>query len=116
MRCLKVDTSDKILAASLKCMLMVRRQKGELKMLNDKEKFIVDYLRNPLAFVARKDVKTPAINELSNDELLELINKMDEYIEEEGQQKRVLGLYDEMYVLELISVKNSLKSEYGKWI
>lgn len=80
-------------------------------MLSENEKTIVNYLRNPLFYVLRKDVKKPNLDELSNDELHALYDKMDKYIDEEGQKRRALGFYDEMYILELLSVKDRLLEE-----
>ena len=88
----------------------------ENPMLNEKEKFIVSYLRNPLIYVNRKDIEMVVhlIDELSNDEIIALYEKMDKYIEEEGHQRKELGSYDEMYVLELLTVKDRLQKEIEK--
>lgn len=46
--------------------------------------------------------------------LCPLYNKMDAVIEDEGNTRRSLNNYDEMYVLELSSVKNFLLKEINK--
>lgn len=85
-------------------------------VLTEKEKNIVEYLRNPILSIMRKDIQMSSepLSTLSNNGVLELYNKMDSYIDEEGKFRASLGLYDEMYVLELSSVKDKLKTEYEK--
>lgn len=81
-------------------------------MLNEKEQNIVNYLRFPMAYVSRKEVvSTVKLSEITLDELNSLYEKMDDYITYEGQQRRSLGLYDEIYIIELLNVKDRLKKE-----
>lgn len=84
-----------------------------MSLLSKKESKIVSGLRFPLI---RKDTPTNAeyLSMLTDKELLELYEKMDSYISEEGRIRTSLGLYDEMYFLELSFVKEKLKSEYEK--
>lgn len=83
--------------------------------LNEKEKEVIWCLRNPLyrAHQIMKDVHSP-VADLSNEELLSLYNKMDVVIEAEGDTRRALGNFDEMYILELAGVKDSLLKEIKK--
>lgn len=83
--------------------------------LNEKEKEVIWCLRNPLyrAHQIMQGVHSP-VADLSNEELLSLYNKMDVVIEEEGDTRRSLGEFDEMYILDLAGVKNSLLKEIKK--
>lgn len=82
-------------------------------ILTKKEKNIIKNLRHPIVGTEIK-TRSETISELENEELLSLFNKMDSYIEEEGEVRRSLGLYDEMYIIELLAIKDTLNSEYEK--
>lgn len=51
---------------------------------------------------------------LSNDELISLIDKMDDYMNEIGETKREFGDYDEFYKIELKHIKSRLVEEFQK--
>ena len=78
--------------------------------LNEKESKVLSYLRNPSA-IMRENHSPVTVNDLSNEEIVSLYNKMDAIIENEGNIKRSLGNFDEMYVLELSGIKNFLLKE-----
>lgn len=79
-----------------------------MSILSDKEAEIVNGLRCP---IYRNGTRTSAeyLKMLSDAELLALYEKMDIVIAEEGEVRRSLGSYDEMYVIELSSVKDKIK-------
>lgn len=77
-------------------------------------RIIVDYLRYPLNYISKSNIKRMEIEDLSNDEILTMYGKIDDYIEHEGKERRAFGSYDEMYVLELLNVKDRLKKEIDK--
>ena len=78
-------------------------------ILTEKEKEVLVYLRNPLyrAFKIMQGGNSP-VADLTNEELCSLYNKMDAVIEDEGNTRRSLGDFDEMYVLELSGAKDNL--------
>ena len=84
-----------------------------MSILSDKETEIVRGLRYP---IYKNGTRTSAeyLKMLSDAELLALYEKMDSFIDEEGEFRRSLGSLNEMYVIELFSVKNKIKSEYEK--
>lgn len=49
--------------------------------------------------------------DLSDEELISLIDKIDDYVNEIGETQRALGNYDEFYVLEFDSIKARLVDE-----
>ena len=49
--------------------------------------------------------------DLSDEELISLIDKIDDYVNEIGETQRALGNYDEFYVLEFDSIKTCLVDE-----
>ena len=51
---------------------------------------------------------------LSDDELISLIDKMDDYMNEIGETKREFGDYDEFYKIELKHIKSRLVEEFQK--
>ena len=77
--------------------------------LNEKEAKVLVYLRNP----SNKRMKrNPSpVNDLSNEEILSLYEKMDSIIECEGELRRSLGSFDEVYRIELLGVKDFLLKE-----
>jgi len=89
-------------------------QEGETISLSDNEKDVINYLRNPVYACnrAKQGCGNPLEN-MSNEELLSLYIKMDTVIENEGNIRRALGCYDEIYVLELTGVKDILLKEYN---
>lgn len=84
-------------------------------LLNEKEEDVISCLRNLVVrFNSSTKTVTELLSELTNEELLSLYNKMDNYIIEEGEFRTSIGSYDEFYVLELTSVKERLNKEYIK--
>ena len=81
-------------------------------LLTETESKVLRYLRNPFEMFREK--QHSPINDLSNENIVSLYNKMDAVIEDEGKTRRSLGNYDEMYVLELSGVKNFLLQEINK--
>ena len=49
--------------------------------------------------------------DLSDEELISLIDKIDDYVNEIGETRRALGNYDEFYLLEFDSIKARLVDE-----
>lgn len=49
--------------------------------------------------------------DLSDEELISLIGKIDDYVNEIGETQRALGNYDEFYLLEFDSIKTRLVDE-----
>lgn len=49
--------------------------------------------------------------DLSDEELISLIDKIDDYVNEIGETQRALGNYDEFYELEFDSIKARLVDE-----
>lgn len=84
-----------------------------MSILSDKETAIVSGLRCPIFRVGTQS-SAEYLKMLSDSELLTLYGKMDSFIDEEGEFRRSLGSLDEMYVIELSSVKDKIKSEYEK--
>lgn len=80
-------------------------------LLTETESKVLRYLRNPFEMFRAKYFP---INDLSNEDIVSLYNKIDAVIEDEGKTRRSLGNFDEMYVLELLSVKNFLLKEINK--
>ena len=81
-------------------------------VLTETERKVIGYLRNPLfrtVIMARE--KYSPVDDLSNEELVSLYNKMDAVIEDEGNNRRGIGCLDEMYIVELSSVKSFLHKE-----
>ena len=82
-------------------------------LLTEIENKVLNYLRNPTFSVneiMRGENRSP-VDDLSNVEIVTLYNKMDSVIEKEGNTRRALGDFDEMYVLELLGVKDKLLKE-----
>lgn len=80
-------------------------------ILTEKEKKVLNWLSNPLYRMQCDDV---SIDDLSDEEIISLYNKVDAVIEYEGNIRRSLGNYDEMYVVILLGVKESLQKECNK--
>lgn len=81
--------------------------------LTEIENKVLNYLRNPtfsINEIMRGENRSP-IDDLSNVEIVTLYNKMNSVIAEEGNTRRALGDFDEMYVLELLCVKEKLLKE-----
>ena len=80
--------------------------------LNEKESKVLVYLRNPSYRLNERMKRKPSpVNDLSNEEVLSLYEKMDSVIEYEGELRRSLGSFDEMYRVELAGVKEALLKE-----
>ena len=92
-----------------------QRERGNrmMSILSGKETAIVSGLRCPVFRIGTRS-SAEYLKMLSDAELLALYEKMDSFIAEEGEFRRSLGSLDEMYVIELFSVKNKIKSEYEK--
>lgn len=84
-------------------------------ILNEKEETFVNYLRNPMYYVARKsNPKMLEMKDFTTDEIITLNEKMDNYTIEVGEIYRSLGIYDEMYILEISHIKDILKEELNR--
>ena len=84
-------------------------------ILTEKESSTLNYLRNPLYAIHKiKQGNGSSIDDLTNEEVISLYSKMDEIIEDEGNFRRSLGNFDEMYVIELCGVKETLLKECNK--
>ena len=81
-------------------------------VLTKNESEALRYLRNP-AYSSTGIMRTvhSPVEELTDEELVSLYNKMDDVIKDEGNTRRKLGCFDEMYVLELSGVKDILLKE-----
>lgn len=78
-------------------------------ILTEKENEVLMYLRNPLYRDNKiMQCNNSPVDELSDEEIIALYNKMDTIIEDDGNTRRSLGNFDEMYVLELLGVKDAL--------
>ena len=62
-------------------------------LLTETESKVLRYLRNPFEMFQEKH---SPINDLSNEDIVSLYNKMDAVIEDEGNMRRSLGNYDEI--------------------
>lgn len=82
--------------------------------VSEKEKSVIGYLRNPHYYTMRKDVEIVRLDELDRDELLNLYGKMDMFIVEEHQFRMSIGSSDEMFVVELMHVKDIINNEIEK--
>ena len=80
-------------------------------ILTETESKVLRYIRNSLE---RMRVKHSPVDDLPDEEIVSLYNKMDAIIEDERITRRSFGNFDEMYVLELLRVKNSLLKEIKK--
>ena len=76
-------------------------------VLTEKEKEVLNCLRNPI--ITQRD--TSLVDNLSDKEIISLYNKMDAIMEEEGNFRRSIGSFDEMYLIELCNVKEILFEE-----
>ena len=78
-------------------------------ILTEKEQVIVN---NMIHTPIRNITTNESCETLSDDELIVLINKIDQYRDEVGKIQKAFANYDEFYVLELISVKSRLIKAY----
>lgn len=78
-------------------------------VLTEREELIISYMIVPSNRI--KDVFT-TYKSLSNEELKNIIDKMNDYMNEVGETYRSFGIYDEVYRLELTHVKELLLEEY----
>ena len=84
-----------------------RVQKDDIE-LSEKEKSVLTSLLHPNLI---HEIVILLLNGLSDEEIEALYNKMDSIIKNEGINRRALGEYDEMYVVELLRVKEILHKE-----
>lgn len=77
-------------------------------VLTETESKVLHYLRYP---IVRMREKHSPVEDLSDEEVASLYNKMDDIIKDEGDTRRSFGDFDEMYVIELSCVKDSLLKE-----
>ena len=80
-------------------------------VLTETEIKVLRYLRNPFEMFREKQ---SLVKNLSDEEIVSLYNKMDAIIEDEGNTRRSLGNFDEMYVLELSCAKDVLLNDIKK--
>lgn len=78
-------------------------------ILTEREWAIIKNMKHPSIRIKEED---ESYKDLSDDELISLIGKMDDYINEFGETQREFGNYDEFYILELTSIKTYLIEEY----
>lgn len=84
-----------------------RVQKDDIE-LTEKEKSVLISLLHPNLI---HEIVILLLNGLSDEEIEALYNKMDSIIKNEGINRRALGEYDEMYVVEFLCVKEILHKE-----
>lgn len=81
-------------------------------MLNETEKEVLSYLRNPLYRNIRiMQGKQSPVDDLSDEEIVSLYGKMDSIIESEGELRRGVGSLDELYMVSLLCAKDTLLKE-----
>lgn len=76
--------------------------------LTERELEALCYLRSFHTRLDKQYSNYSPIDNLSNDELLSLYNKMDAIRKYEGDMKRSYGCYDEFYIFEFERIKASL--------
>ena len=82
-------------------------------VLTEKEREVLMYLKNPfpsMGMGASQGGYSP-VYDLSNEEIVSLYKKMDAIMEYEGNVRRSLGNFDEMYVLQFSGLKGTLLRE-----
>lgn len=77
-------------------------------ILTEHEQVIINNMRYPSI---RTVMTRELCKDLSDEELISLIDKIDDYVNEIGEIQRALGNYDEFYVLEFDSIKTCLVDE-----
>lgn len=77
-------------------------------ILTEHEQVIINNMRYPSI---RTVTTSELCKDLSDEELISLIDKIDDYVNEIGETQRALGNYDEFYVLEFDSIKTCLVDE-----
>lgn len=77
-------------------------------ILTEREQAIINNMRHPSI---RTVMTSESYKDLSDEELISLIGKIDDYVNEIGETQRALGNYDEFYVLEFDSIKTRLADE-----
>lgn len=77
-------------------------------ILTEHEQAIINNMRHPSI---RTVTASESYKDLSDAELISLIDKIDDYVNEIGETQRALGNYDEFYVLEFDSIKACLVDE-----
>ena len=77
-------------------------------ILTEHEQAIINNMR----YSSIRTVTTSeSYKDLSDEELISLIGKIDDYVNEIGETQRALGNYDEFYVLEFDLIKTRLTDE-----
>lgn len=77
-------------------------------ILTEHEQVIINNMR----YSSIRTVTTSELcKDLSDEELISLIDKIDDYVNEIGETQRALGNYDEFYLLEFDSIKARLVDE-----
>lgn len=77
-------------------------------ILTEHEQVIINNMRHPSICTVTTG---ESYKDLSDVELILLIDKIDDYVNEIGETQRALGNYDEFYVLEFDSIKARLVDE-----
>lgn len=77
-------------------------------ILTEHEQVIINNMRYPSI---RTVMTSESYKDLSDGEIISLIDKIDDYVNEIGGTQRTLGNYDEFYVLEFDSIKARLVDE-----
>lgn len=77
-------------------------------ILTEHEQAIINNMRYSSI---RTVMVSESYKDLSDEELISLIGKIDDYVNEIGETQRALGNYDEFYVLEFDSIKARLVDE-----
>jgi hypothetical protein len=80
-------------------------------ILTEYEQLII---RNMSIPSIRMGIVGESYKNLSDGELISLIDKMDDHINEIGETKRAFGDYDEFYKIELTHTKSRLVEEFQK--
>ena len=77
-------------------------------ILTEHEQAIINNMRYSSI---RTVTASESYKDLSDEELISLIDKIDDYVNEIGETQRALGNYDEFYELEFDSIKTCLVDE-----
>lgn len=77
-------------------------------ILTEHEQAIINNMRYSSI---RTVMASESYKDLSDEELISLIDKIDDYVNEIGETQRALGNYDEFYELEFDSIKARLVDE-----
>lgn len=80
-------------------------------VLTKKEEEIVIKMINPCCWAGKEG---ESYESLSDDELDSLIERLDDYVKEIGEERRAFGIYDEFYIVQFLSVRSMLENEREK--